>query len=76
MSSVARCQIIIIFLLDYMSLFFFSTVCLISGAVILYSTSYMSRERFFGRFIGIVFLFVFSIFLLIIRPNLIRLLLG
>ena len=75
-SSITRCQIIVVFLLDYISLFFFGTVCLISGAVILYRTSYISRERFFGRFIGIVFLFIFSIFLLIIRPNLLRLLLG
>lgn len=59
-----------------MSLFFLRVVSLIAGRVIMYRTSYMSSEVFFGRFIGIVVLFVMSIFLLILRPNLIRLLLG
>lgn len=75
-ASVSRCQILLTFIIDYMSLFFLRVVSLIAGSVIMYSTSYMSREVFFGRFIGIVVLFVLSIFLLILRPNLIRLLLG
>ena len=57
-------------------LIFLRVVSLIAGRVIMYRTSYMSSEVFFGRFIGIVVLFVMSIFLLILRPNLIRLLLG
>ena len=36
----------------------------------------MIREKFFSRFIILVFFFVISIYLLIIRPNFIRLLLG
>lgn len=75
-ASVSRCQILLTFIIDYMSLFFLRGVSLIAGRVIMYRTSYMSSEVFFGRFIGIVVLFVMSIFLLILRPNLIRLLLG
>ena len=69
-------KIIIIFIFDYISLFFLRVVSLISGRVIIYSTSYISSEVFFRRFILIVILFVISIYLLILSPNIIRLLLG
>ena len=59
-----------------MSLFFLSVVRLISGRVIIYSTSYISSETFFRRFIIIVLLFIVSIYLLILSPNIISLLLG
>jgi len=36
----------------------------------------MRQEKFFSRFIFLVFIFIISIFLLILSPNLIRLLLG
>jgi len=36
----------------------------------------MRQEKFFARFIFLVFIFIISIFLLILSPNLIRLLLG
>ena len=65
-----------IFIFDYISLFFLSVVRLISGSVMIYSTSYISSEIFFRRFIGIVLRFVFSMFLLILSPNIISLLLG
>jgi len=42
----------------------------------MFSTSYMISEKFFSRFIILVFFFILSIFLLILRPNLISLLLG
>jgi len=51
-------------------------VSLISGRVMIYSTSYMSSETFFSRFIIIVILFVISMYLLILSPNIVRLLLG
>jgi len=74
--SIYRNKIILIFIFDYMSLFFLRVVRLISGRVIIYRTSYISSEIFFSRFIIIVLLFVASIYLLILRPNIIRLLLG
>ena len=74
--SLFRNKIIIIFIFDYMSLFFLSVVRLISGRVIIYRTSYISSETFFRRFIIIVLLFIVSIYLLILSPNIISLLLG
>ena len=67
-------HIIIIF--DIISLYFLRLVRLISGSVIIFRTSYIIKEKFFSRFIILVFFFVISIYLLIIRPNFIRLLLG
>merc|ERR550525_2205082 len=42
----------------------------------IFSTRYMMSEKFFSRFILLVFFFILSIFLLILRPNFISLLLG
>lgn len=66
----------VIFIFDYLSLFFLSVVRLISRSVLVFSTSYIEGEKQFRRFLIIVLLFIGSIFLLITRPNLIRLLLG
>jgi len=68
--------IILIFIIDNISIFFIFLVSLISGRVIIFRTSYIIREKFFSRFIILVLFFILSIFLLILRPNLIRLLLG
>ena len=70
------CIIHIIMIFDIISLYFLRLVRLISGSVIIFSTSYMIKEKFFSRFILLVFLFVISIYLLIVSPNIIRLLLG
>lgn len=51
-------------------------VLIISSIVIFYSTSYIQDEVYFRRFIWLVYLFVVSIILLIISPNIIRILLG
>ncbi|YP_009180485.1 NADH dehydrogenase subunit 5 (mitochondrion) [Amyelois transitella] len=63
-------------LLDWMSLLFMMFVLLISSVVIYYSKSYMSSELNLNRFIILVLLFVFSMILLIISPNMISILLG
>nr|QDH12216.1 NADH dehydrogenase subunit 5 [Forcipomyia makanensis] len=63
-------------LLDWMSLFFLSFVSLISSLVIFYSMEYMSSDKSINRFILLVLMFVLSMFLLIISPNLISILLG
>ena len=55
---------------------FLRVVSLISIFVIIYSLYYIEGEFNNSRFIFILFSFVFSIFLLIIRPNIIRLILG
>nr|YP_010284540.1 NADH dehydrogenase subunit 5 [Allotraeus orientalis]UKQ56283.1 NADH dehydrogenase subunit 5 [Allotraeus orientalis] len=63
-------------LLDWMSLMFMSFVLLISSMVILYSEEYMMGDLNLNRFILLVVLFVMSMMLLIISPNLISILLG
>ena len=51
-------------------------VSFISSIVLFYRTFYIYGDKNFYRFIILVFLFVLSIFFLIIRPNIIRILLG
>nr|AJG02570.1 NADH dehydrogenase subunit 5 [Hypaurotis quercus] len=69
-------NIVMSILLDWMSLFFMMFVCLISSSVIYYSMSYMSSELNLVRFIILVLMFVFSMILLIISPNIISIFLG
>nr|YP_007316851.2 NADH dehydrogenase subunit 5 [Cydia pomonella]AFQ93731.2 NADH dehydrogenase subunit 5 [Cydia pomonella] len=69
-------MIVMSILLDWMSLLFMMFVSLISSVVIFYSKSYMSSESNLSRFIILVLLFVFSMILLIISPNMISIFLG
>nr|YP_010267114.1 NADH dehydrogenase subunit 5 [Chilkasa falcata]UIF93659.1 NADH dehydrogenase subunit 5 [Chilkasa falcata] len=69
-------NIVMSILLDWMSLLFMMFVFLISSVVIYYSKSYMSSELNLSRFIILVLLFVSSMMLLIISPNMISILLG
>nr|SPP23440.1 NADH dehydrogenase subunit 5 [Graphium sarpedon] len=68
--------IVMSILLDWMSLLFMMFVLLISSSVIYYSKSYMVSELNLNRFIMLVLLFVFSMILLIISPNMISIFLG
>nr|QTJ29938.1 NADH dehydrogenase subunit 5 [Graphium mullah chungianus] len=68
--------IVMSILLDWMSLLFMMFVLMISSSVIYYSKSYMSSELNLNRFIILVLLFVFSMILLIISPNMISIFLG
>lgn len=68
--------ILFVSLFDWMSLFFISFVLFISSLVIYYRKDYIYGDLRLNRFILLVLLFVFSIIILIIRPNLIRILLG
>nr|WGL40221.1 NADH dehydrogenase subunit 5 [Cyrestis thyodamas]WHN78787.1 NADH dehydrogenase subunit 5 [Cyrestis thyodamas] len=69
-------NIVMSILLDWMSLVFMMFVFLISSSVIYYSKSYMLNELNLSRFIILVLLFVFSMILLIISPNMISIFLG
>nr|QXG82940.1 NADH dehydrogenase subunit 5 [Tabanus formosiensis] len=69
-------SIVMTFLFDWMSLMFMSFVLLISSLVIFYSSEYMSSDMNINRFIMLVLMFVLSMMLLIISPNLISILLG
>lgn len=74
--SLHRISIVITFLFDWISLIFISFVLLISSLVIFYSNQYIEEDFNVNRFILLVLIFVLSIIILIIRPNLIRILLG
>jgi len=74
--SINSTNVHLIFIIDNISVFFLFLVILISGRVMIFRTSYMISEKFFSRFIILVFFFILSIFLLILSPNLISLLLG
>nr|YP_009185977.1 NADH dehydrogenase subunit 5 [Sepedophilus bipunctatus]ALO70919.1 NADH deshydrogenase subunit 5 [Sepedophilus bipunctatus] len=63
-------------LFDWMSFLFMSFVLFISSMVIYYSEEYMEGDKNLKRFILLVVLFVLSMILLIISPNLISILLG
>nr|YP_010721218.1 NADH dehydrogenase subunit 5 [Parnassius delphius]WDS46369.1 NADH dehydrogenase subunit 5 [Parnassius delphius] len=69
-------NIVMSIILDWMSLLFMMFVLMISSSVIYYSKSYMSSEMNLNRFIILVLLFVFSMVLLIISPNMISIFLG
>lgn len=53
-----------------------SLVRIISSRVLFFSVSYIIAEKYNSRFFILVLLFIFSIYLLILSPNLISLLLG
>nr|WEL32829.1 NADH dehydrogenase subunit 5 [Ptygomastax nihilsulcus] len=74
--SLNSSMVVMTLLLDWMSLLFMSFVMLISSMVIYYSTDYMINDKFFNRFILIVFLFIISMVFMIISPNMISILLG
>lgn len=74
--SLHSSSIVITFLFDWISLIFMSFVLFISSLVIFYRKEYMAQDININRFILLVLLFVFSIIILIISPNLIRILLG
>nr|YP_010586648.1 NADH dehydrogenase subunit 5 [Wormaldia unispina]UZZ44462.1 NADH dehydrogenase subunit 5 [Wormaldia unispina] len=62
--------------LDWIALLFMGVVLLISSSVIFYSWSYMGADFNISRFILLVLLFVFSMMMMIVSPNLISILLG
>nr|CCI71918.1 NADH dehydrogenase subunit 5 [Metacrangonyx longipes] len=69
-------SIVFLVMLDWMSSLFMFTVGLISAVICGYSKYYMKDDKFYTRFMMILLLFVCSMILLILSPNLISLLLG
>nr|UFR82871.1 NADH dehydrogenase subunit 5 [Jumnos ruckeri] len=74
--AINSCSIMMTILLDWMSLIFMSFVLFISSMVVYYSEEYMMGDQFINRFIMLVSMFVLSMMLLIISPNIISILLG
>lgn len=74
---IIRCnKISIVFLFDFIRVFFCRSVMLISGRVLLFNSSYIEKEKFSNRFTLIVLAFILRIILLIFSPRVISLLLG
>nr|AQP29204.1 NADH dehydrogenase subunit 5 [Cyrilliotermes angulariceps] len=69
-------SVIMTFLFDWMSMLFMGFVFIISSLVILYSDDYMFGDLNIVRFILLVLMFVVSMVLLIVSPNIISILLG
>nr|YP_010999327.1 NADH dehydrogenase subunit 5 [Cricotopus fuscus]WPM93173.1 NADH dehydrogenase subunit 5 [Cricotopus fuscus] len=74
--AIQSSSITMAFLFDWMSFMFMSFVLFISALVIYYSKEYMMEDVNINRFILLVVMFVMSMMLLIISPNLISILLG
>nr|UUJ36791.1 NADH dehydrogenase subunit 5 [Epeorus sp. 01 ZXM-2022a] len=74
--SLQSTSVVMTFLFDWMSMIFMSFVLLISSLVIYYSEEYMSGDYNINRFILLVLMFVMSMMLLIVSPNLVSILLG
>nr|YP_010976953.1 NADH dehydrogenase subunit 5 [Thaumaglossa rufocapillata]WNZ33696.1 NADH dehydrogenase subunit 5 [Thaumaglossa rufocapillata] len=74
--NVQSSSIVMTFLLDWMSLLFCSFVFFISSMVVYYSYDYMSGDLTIDRFILLVIMFVASMMLMILSPNLVSILLG
>nr|YP_010923087.1 NADH dehydrogenase subunit 5 [Nysius inconspicuus]WJZ45490.1 NADH dehydrogenase subunit 5 [Nysius inconspicuus] len=70
------CSVVMTLLLDWMSFLFIGSVMFISSMVLFYSYSYMMNDNNKMRFLFLVVLFVASMCLMIISPNLISILLG
>jgi len=63
-------------IIDSLGLRFMGLVLFISSIVMFYRTFYVSRDSSFVRFIILVTLFVASMMLIIISPNMVSILLG
>nr|QNE86004.1 NADH dehydrogenase subunit 5 [Molanna angustata] len=74
--SLNSVELVYVVLLDWVSLFFMSFVVIISSMVVYYSKIYMMSEMNKNRFILLVLLFVLSMMLMIMSPNMISILLG
>uniref|UniRef100_A0AB39A6N5 NADH-ubiquinone oxidoreductase chain 5 n=1 Tax=Demicryptochironomus minus TaxID=3231393 RepID=A0AB39A6N5_9DIPT len=74
--SINSSMMVMVLIFDWISLLFMSFVLFISSLVIYYSKDYMAGDIFINRFILLVLLFVFSMMMMILSPNLISILLG
>lgn len=74
--SLNSMSIEVLLLVDWISLLFISFIIMISSIIILYRYIYIMGDKFIKRFIFLILLFVLSIVLIIIRPNIIRIIFG
>jgi len=63
-------------ILDWVRLVFCGTVLFISSIVLIYSSSYIAADRSPQRFVILVALFVLSMLIIVLSPNMVSILLG
>uniref|UniRef100_A0AAU6QCE7 NADH:ubiquinone reductase (H(+)-translocating) n=1 Tax=Synergus sp. 1 DYB-20230501 TaxID=3136278 RepID=A0AAU6QCE7_9HYME len=74
--SLNSCNFEFIIFLDWMMLMFMSVVMFISSMVMLYSKDYMSMDYKNKYFIMILMMFIISMMLMIMSPNILSIILG
>nr|QSV12561.1 NADH dehydrogenase subunit 5 [Dolichoris vasculosae] len=62
--------------IDWMTLMFMFIVLLISSMILMYCNEYMSHDKNSIRFFYLIFLFIMSMLLMIISPNMISIIIG
>nr|AEV56626.1 NADH dehydrogenase subunit 5 [Stenopirates sp. NKU01] len=70
------CSLMMTFIIDWMSLIFSSCVFMISSMVLMYSEIYMESDKYKIRFLYLILLFILSMFMMIMSPNLLSILIG
>lgn len=71
-----RINIEFLLYIDWISLIFIRIVLLISSIVLIYRLIYIEMDKNIFRYFLLVLMFVFSIILIIIRPNIVRIIFG
>nr|AZL93199.1 NADH dehydrogenase subunit 5 [Dryinus sp. ZJUH_2016011] len=61
---------------DWVSLSFISIVFFISSMIMCYSVEYMNYDKFINRFFYLIYMFIMSMMLMILSPNILSILLG
>nr|YP_009107263.1 NADH dehydrogenase subunit 5 [Cyclograpsus granulosus]CEH11266.1 NADH dehydrogenase subunit 5 [Cyclograpsus granulosus] len=74
--SLNSLSVVFVLIFDWVSMLFLSFVLFISSSVMYYSGSYMSGDKNFSRFMYLVMMFVLSMGMMVLSPNLISILLG
>nr|YP_009383509.1 NADH dehydrogenase subunit 5 [Helicana wuana]YP_010433471.1 NADH dehydrogenase subunit 5 [Helicana japonica]APL97759.1 NADH dehydrogenase subunit 5 [Helicana wuana]USW67970.1 NADH dehydrogenase subunit 5 [Helicana japonica] len=74
--SLNSLSVVFVLIFDWISMLFLSFVLLISSSVMYYSGSYMNGDKNFDRFMYLVLMFVLSMAMMVLSPNLISILLG
>nr|YP_002735090.1 NADH dehydrogenase subunit 5 [Saldula arsenjevi]ABZ02132.1 NADH dehydrogenase subunit 5 [Saldula arsenjevi] len=74
--SFNSCVVVMTVIFDWISFMFMGCVLFISSMVILYSYSYMFNDVNSNRFLFLVMMFVISMLMMIMSPNLMSILLG
>nr|WGT88906.1 NADH dehydrogenase subunit 5 [Sclomina erinacea]WGT88919.1 NADH dehydrogenase subunit 5 [Sclomina erinacea] len=74
--SLNSCSVMMTFIFDWISLIFLGCVFIISSMVVYYSESYMGSDIYSVRFYFLVLMFVLSMMMMIVSPNLMSILIG